>query len=571
MRTSFLGVQYEPFVCLFVSCKTMYENPLRVYISTQKFWFFVIVFTLIAFIGLFIPIMEIDAAQYASISREMLERNSFLEVTDGYKDYLDKPPLLFWMSAASIHLFGNTSLGFKLPSFLIALFSVFALFHLTKILYDTIAARIAALVYLSSVGFVLMVNDVRTDTLLISFVVIAVWQIMVYIEKGTSKNLLWGFVAIAFAMMAKGPIGFVVPALAIAPHVFLKGRIRRLLNWRWLLGPIIILLILSPMLYGLYTQFDLHPEKEAYGLVGPSGIKFFFWDQSFGRITGENSWKNDATFLYFVHNIAWAFIPFTIFLFGGLIHSLKNIASSKEYVGLFGFLLPFIALSMSHYKLPHYIYITIPFGAILVAAFLQSTWFTKKFVLKSITYFQYFLAFILVVLGLILSFYIFTASTLELITILLVLLYFAYYFIKSKEKLLTLSLSAFAFSAFVLNFHAYPSLLKFQSSSEIAFYINQNEIPKERVFQYNAWGRTLNYYTDRVTPNFDKNQLKEFEEVFVYTKAENLPYFEQNFETEIKAIFPNIKVTRLTIGFLNPNTRDKNYSTKILIKIRTLS
>lgn len=528
-------------------------------------------FTLIAIVGLFVPIMEIDAAQYASISREMLERNSFLEVTDNYKDYLDKPPLLFWMSATSIHLLGNTSFAYKLPSFLMALFSVFALFQLTKLLYDTITARIASLIYLASVGFTLMVNDVRTDTLLISFVVIAVWQIMVYIKKGTSKNLLWGFVAIAFAMMAKGPIGMVVPVLAIAPHIFLKGKIGRLFNWRWLLAPIIILLLLSPMLYGLYTQFDLHPEKEAYGLVGPSGIKFFFWDQSFGRITGENAWKNEATYFYFVHNIAWAFIPFTIFLFGGLINSLKNIANNKEYVGLFGFLLPFIALSMSHYKLPHYIYITIPFGAIIAAAFLQSSWFNNIILKKIITYFQYFLAIILVALGIILSLYIFKASTFKILIIITLFAFLAYYFIKSKEKLLSISLSAFAFAAFVLNFHAYPSLLKYQSSSELAFYIHENEIPKEKVFQYNAWGRTLNYYTNRFTPNFDKNQLKEFDEVFVYTKAENLPYFEQNFETKIKASFPHIKVTRLTIGFLNPKTREKNYSTRLLLKIQSKS
>ena len=61
------------------------------------------VLLLLACIGVYlagvfmIPLMDIDAAQYASISREMLARNSFLQVFDLGKDYLDKPPMLFWL------------------------------------------------------------------------------------------------------------------------------------------------------------------------------------------------------------------------------------------------------------------------------------------------------------------------------------------------------------------------------------------------------------------------------------------------------------------------------------------
>ena len=51
----------------------------------------------IYFHNLFIDIMQIDAAQYAGISAEMAHTNSFLEVKEFQQDYLDKPPLLFWL------------------------------------------------------------------------------------------------------------------------------------------------------------------------------------------------------------------------------------------------------------------------------------------------------------------------------------------------------------------------------------------------------------------------------------------------------------------------------------------
>ncbi|MEO0008670.1 MAG: hypothetical protein RJA20_2866, partial [Bacteroidota bacterium] len=53
----------------------------------------------IAIAGLFLDIMDVDAAQYASIALEMTQNGSWLQVMHRGADYLDKPPLLFWLSA----------------------------------------------------------------------------------------------------------------------------------------------------------------------------------------------------------------------------------------------------------------------------------------------------------------------------------------------------------------------------------------------------------------------------------------------------------------------------------------
>jgi 4-amino-4-deoxy-L-arabinose transferase-like glycosyltransferase len=73
----------------------------------------------------FVDVMEVDAAQYASIAREMLERGEYLQVTNRYVDYLDKPPLLFWLSALSFKVFGISNVAFKLPSLLFAIVGIF--------------------------------------------------------------------------------------------------------------------------------------------------------------------------------------------------------------------------------------------------------------------------------------------------------------------------------------------------------------------------------------------------------------------------------------------------------------
>ena len=62
---------------------------------------------LVCIVGMLgIPLIDIDAAQYASMSREMASTGNYLQLYDLGADYLDKPPLLFWLSSLSIQLFG---------------------------------------------------------------------------------------------------------------------------------------------------------------------------------------------------------------------------------------------------------------------------------------------------------------------------------------------------------------------------------------------------------------------------------------------------------------------------------
>lgn len=87
--------------------------------NKNTFWIFLSAIIGVHIIGAYsIPLMDIDAAQYASISREMLERNSFLQIYDLGKDYLDKPPMLFWLSALSMKLFGIYDWAYRIPSLL---------------------------------------------------------------------------------------------------------------------------------------------------------------------------------------------------------------------------------------------------------------------------------------------------------------------------------------------------------------------------------------------------------------------------------------------------------------------
>ncbi len=132
--------------------------------------------TLVYLLGMQIDLMDVDAAQYASISREMLANKSFLQVYDLGRDYLDKPPMLFWLSALSMKIFGINHFAYRLPSFIFALLAIYSTYRLALLYYKKEVALLAALILASCQAMFLILHDVRTDTMLMGWVICGIWQ-----------------------------------------------------------------------------------------------------------------------------------------------------------------------------------------------------------------------------------------------------------------------------------------------------------------------------------------------------------------------------------------------------------
>src|SRR5690606_14155784 len=107
-------------------------------------------------------------------------------------------------------------------------------------------------------------------------VMFTVWQLAQYLQTGQWLNLLGCSVGLALAMLAKGPIGLMVPVLAFGSDWVFKRQWRNFFKWQWLVVVALVGLLLAPMLVALYQQ---------HGSFGPY---FYFWSQSFGRLTGDN-------------------------------------------------------------------------------------------------------------------------------------------------------------------------------------------------------------------------------------------------------------------------------------------
>ncbi len=535
--------------------------------------------------GLFLDVMDVDAAQYASIAMEMGQRNTWLQVLHRGADYLDKPPLLFWTSAASMRLFGMHNWAYKIPSLLGALVGVYAVYRFAKLFYNTQTARHAAFILASSVGVLVICNDVRTDTLLLGMTACAVWQLAAYVQANRWINLLGAALFVGLAMLAKGPIGLVLPAFAVGTHLLLRRDWRRLFHWPWLVGLGVAALVLAPMAWGLYQQYDLHPEKIVNGRSGVSGLWFFFWEQSFGRITGGNVWKNDTSPAYFLHVYLWAFLPWPLLLLASLRQRLREVIRQKfhlqddtEAYSLGAFLLTFIALSWSQYKLPHYIFITLPWAAVLVARWLNQPlpkparrrWMIAQYLVLAIVALA---AFLLagcvfptwnpVVWGPLLSIFVWLA----------IRIFDSPFPENAADALVQRSVLALLGAAFVLNFHFYPQLLPFQSTSTAAHWVQQNGIPADRLAFFNRHGHALDFYSGHILPEMmSAEQIQSWTAangaLWVYTDQFGRDHLARaGLRYTEAASFPHFQVALLRIAFLNPATRPQTLNPVYILKI----
>ena len=517
-----------------------------------------------------IPLMEIDSVQYANISREMLLNKNFLQIFDQGKDYLDKPPMLFWISSVSMYFFGINDFAFRLPSVLMAIVAIYSTYKFTLIYYTQEIALISALVLASSQAMFLITHDVRTDTMLMAWVILGIWQFSNWLKHKNWGSFIMAFVAISFGMMTKGPIALMVPVFSFAPHFLRNKNFKLLFRWEYLIGLMIIIILLIPMDIGLYQQFDLHPEKIMYEKTSTSGLRFFYWTQSFGRITGESVWHENDNFFFLFQNLLWGFLPWTLFFIGGLFLDffklIKNkfkVDSAAEWISTPGFIITYCALGISNYQLPHYIYVVLPFISIISAKCIYTIILKNengilKNSLNYINIFIYILVLILLSVLLIFPFPSFNFTPIILLIILIsIFIYFIYSNKSSFPKTIQFALFTILITNLFLSIFFYPKLLEYQLGNKVSKFISNNKLSKKSFYLYHLNGeRSLDFYSNYSYKNInDLAKLKANDYVLINKKNLDTILY-KNFDTI--QLISSFHVSTLNAQFLNPKTRNSS-------------
>lgn len=155
-----------------------------------------------------------DEPTYAEVAREMLVDGHWLVPHLNGLVYTHKPPLFFWLIALFSAPFGTIPpFVARLPSALAALGTLMIVMRLSRRWYGAHASAVAGLVLATSVMFWDKARWVQIDSLLCFLIWSALWAFVAFREgkvDGFRAGLLF-WTASALAVLAKGPIGLVLP------------------------------------------------------------------------------------------------------------------------------------------------------------------------------------------------------------------------------------------------------------------------------------------------------------------------------------------------------------------------
>lgn len=187
--------------------------------------------TLRLFAMAWLPLMETTEARYAEIGRKMLELGDWITPWHDYGvPFWAKPPLSFWLTAASMKVFGVNEFAARLPHFLCMLFVAAACGRLAASRRDTPPLATLGLLCGASLSLV-SAGAVMTDEALVVGTTLALcglWQALHGPRYRDGAILL--FAGLAIGLLAKGPLVLALAGFPTAAWAVWTGQGRRLLR-----------------------------------------------------------------------------------------------------------------------------------------------------------------------------------------------------------------------------------------------------------------------------------------------------------------------------------------------------
>src|ERR1700761_624344 len=210
--------------------------------------------------GMFSPglLDDVDSI-YIEIAREMMHRHDYVTPYINGIRFFDKPPLMYWMAAGSMQVFGIHDWAARLPLALSVLALLLAVYALGIRLFGGVSpvgavdrgGFYAALALATSIGPYLYTRFYIPDILLALWMTLGVHLFLIALERlkagEKSQSALLpcaGFAAVmALNVLTKGLIGLVFPVGFVFIYLVLTGQLRALLKLHLIASTALFLVI----------------------------------------------------------------------------------------------------------------------------------------------------------------------------------------------------------------------------------------------------------------------------------------------------------------------------------------
>ncbi|HVU16143.1 MAG TPA: glycosyltransferase family 39 protein [Candidatus Didemnitutus sp.] len=319
------------------------------------------------------PLANPDEGRYAEIPREMLARNDWVTPHLDGVNYFEKPPLVYWVTAASIRTFGQAEWAVRIVPAAFALVGVLLTFAATRRLYGRTAGLAAAIVLATSLLYFALARIVVLDMAVSVLMSAALFAFILGLREpaGMRRRLLFYglYASMALATLTKGLIGFMVTGAIMFLWLLVFNQWKRLRPMYLPTGAILFLAIALP--------WHLMAAR-----ANPTWVHRYLVYEHWERFTSPAAGRPGAWW-YFVPVLILGLFPWTGFLTSAVRESLRGGWSARKrnaegwfFVVWAGFVFAFF--SASHSKLVTYILPIFPALAVLIGTRLAAMWQGRK-------------------------------------------------------------------------------------------------------------------------------------------------------------------------------------------------
>lgn len=312
------------------------------------------------FVGLAHPLQNLNEGLYARVALEMLHSSDWIIPTLDGVPYLEKPPLMYWLTAASFALFGVTEWSARATPVIGELLALGAVAWFARRRLGRTAALVAPAALASFPLCVAMSRTLLFDSL---FTGLLAWALVLLHEalhapRG-EKWLRASAVALAGAVLTKGFAALVFYALVALVVAAFAGRARR----RVLRDPVAWLLFLAVAA----------PWHVAASLRQPGFAWFYFVNEHVMRFLDERVPRDYHTgpwWFYLPRLLADAF-PWSLALLT-LPWARRRRLLAEDVLLWTWLLVPLVLFSLSRAKGEYYLLVAMPALALIVALRLEA-------------------------------------------------------------------------------------------------------------------------------------------------------------------------------------------------------
>ena len=334
----------------------------------------------------FYPLLDVDETRYAIMSRDLSNSKDWNLLLLNSVPFLEKPPLYFWMVAASIKFFGKFSeFAVRFPIAMISTFLVFFTYYFGKKVLSRKFGLLSAIVLLTSVFFLILSHVAILDMVLTVWLASSLYCAFLGLRATDKykKYCWWGFWTFAgLGFLAKGILAIAIPFTVMFLYCLFTKQLKELFKPLYLIvGLLIFLMISMPWHVVMFRDY------------GWQFINEYFVQHHFARLLADDRFGRTHGILYFIPVFIVAFMPWTfVFLAsvtqgikklyerfkntqGKFIEKLAAVVETKDknqelllFASLF-FAVVFGVMSISNTKLPTYILPSLPAAALITGYF----------------------------------------------------------------------------------------------------------------------------------------------------------------------------------------------------------